>query len=122
MANHVVSWSGDDHIVSLNLSETSSVISFDSILSDKFEASLSDQGTLRMAAMAESQPMHTDSQVIEPNRTKTSTSTPIYPETGTTNHDGSFTRHNKYFFEDGNVTFLVRHVQPSKWYAIRFIV
>ena len=114
MANHIVSWStnSDEHIVSPNLSEASSVVSFDSILSDKPEASLGDQGAPRMAAMAESQHMLTASQVIEPNETRSSISTAICPETGTADHDGSFTRHNKYFFKDGNVTFLVRHVQP----------
>ena len=113
MANRIVSspGSGDGHIISPNLSETSSVISFDSILSDKSEASLGDQCATRLAAMAESQPIHTTFQLIEPNGTRTSTSTTICPETGATGHDGSFMRHSKYFFKDGNVTFLVRLVQ-----------
>jgi hypothetical protein len=114
MAAHIVSWSGDDHIVSPNLSKTPSVTSFDSILSDKSEASLGDQGPLHIAAMAESQPTQTASQVIEPNGTRTSTLTTIHPETDAANRDGLFMRHNKYFFKDGNVTFLVRHIQPSK--------
>jgi hypothetical protein len=108
MANRIVSWSGD-HIVSPDLSDTSSVISFDSILSDKFEASLGDQGAPRMA---ESHPTHTVSQVIEPNGTRTSKSITIHPETDAVDRDGSFMRHDKYFFKDGNVTFLVRNVQP----------
>jgi hypothetical protein len=107
MATRIVSWSCDDHIISPNLSKTPSVTSFDSILSDKSEASLGDQDAPRIAAMAESQPMNTASQVIEPNGTRTSTSTTIYPETGAADNDGSFMRHNKYFFKDGNVTFLV---------------
>jgi hypothetical protein len=111
MANCIVSWSGDDHIVSPNLSETSSVISFDSILSGKSDAFLGDQGAPRMATMAESQPTQTASQVIEPNGTRTLTSTTIHPETDAADRDGSFMRHNKYFFKDGNVSFLVRHVQ-----------
>ena len=61
--------------------------------------------------MAESQPTQTASEVIEPNGTRRSTTTTIYPETSA---DDSFMRHNKYFFEDGNVTFLVRDVQPIK--------
>ena len=109
MANPIVSWSGDDHIVSPNLSETSSVISFDSILSDKPEGSLGDQGAPRMA---ESHPTHTAPQVIEPIGIKTSTSTTIHPESDAADHDDSFMRHNKYFFKDGNVTFLVRDAQP----------
>jgi len=106
MATRMVSWSGDEHSVSPNLSKTPSLISVDSILSDKSEASPSDKG------MAESQPTHTASQMIEPNGTSTSTSTTIYPGTDAADHDGSFMRHNKYFFKDGNVTFLVRDVQP----------
>ena len=96
MATRIVSWSGDEHIVSPNLSKTPSVISVDSILFDKPEAS-------------EPQLTHsTASKVVEPNGTRTSTlaSTTIYPGT-----DGSFVRHNKYFFKDGNVSFLVRDVQ-----------
>jgi len=109
MATRIVSWSGDEHIVSPNLSKTPSVISVDSILSDKPEASPSDQGA--PSYMAEIQPTHTASQVIGPNgiRAPTSTST-IYPGPDAANHDGSFVRHNKYFFKDGNVTFLVRDV------------
>ena len=119
MATRIVSWSDDDHIISPNLSETSSVISFDSILSDKFEGSLGNHGTTHMA---ESHPTHTASQVIEPNGTGTSTSTTIHPEIGAVDRDGSFMRHNKYFFKDGNVTFLVRDAQSWKWYATGFIV
>jgi len=105
MATCIVSWSGDENIVSPNLSKTPSVISVDSILSDKSEASPSDQGAPRMA---ESQPTQRASIVVE----RTSTSTTMYPETDATDRDGSFMRHNKYFFKDGNVTFLVRDVQP----------
>jgi hypothetical protein len=109
MANRIVSWSGDDHIVSPNFSEASSVMSFDSILSDKPEASLGDgdRSASRMAAIAESQPVHTASQVIEPNGTRASTLTTTYPETDAADQNGSFVRHNKYFFKDGNVSFLV---------------
>ena len=106
MATLLVSWSGDEHITSPNLLKIPSVISVDSILSDKPEASLGDQGSLRMA---KSHPTHTAPQVIEPNGTRISTSTTIYPGTNAAaDHDGSFMRHKKYFFRDGNVTFLVR--------------
>ena len=109
MATRIVSWSGDEHIISPNLSKTPSISSVDSIISDKPEASESDQGAPHMA---ESQPTHRAFQVIEPNGTRTSISTTIYPGADAADHDGSFMRHNKYFFKDGNVTFLVRHVQP----------
>jgi hypothetical protein len=107
MATRIVSWGGDKHIILSNLSKTPSVASFDSILSDKSDASPGDQDAPHIAAMAEPQPINTASQVIEPNGTRTSAGTTIYPETGAADHDGSFMRHNKYFFEDGNVTFLV---------------
>jgi hypothetical protein len=107
MATCIVSWGGDKHIASSNLSKTPSVTSFDSILSDKSDASPGDQDAPHVAAMAESQPMNLASQVMESNGTKTLTATTIYPETGAAGYDGSFMRHNKYFFEDGNVTFLV---------------
>ena len=114
MATPIVSWSDPEHIASPSLSKTPSVMFFDSILSDKSEASLGDQDAPRMVTMAESQPTHTASQVIEPNGTRTSTSTTIHPETDAADHDeSSFMRHNKYFFKDGNVSFLVRDVQPS---------
>ena len=123
MATRIVSWSGDDseHIVSPNLSKTSSVVSVNSILSDKFETSL---GALGAPRMIEPQPTHTGSKVIEPNGTRTSTltSTTLYQGTDAADHNGSFRRHHKYFFKDGNVTFLVRDVQLSKRYAISFIV
>ena len=116
MANCIVSWSGDEpcDIVSPNLLKTPSVTSFDSILSDKPEASLGGQGPPHMATMANSQSTQTASQVIEPNGIRTSTAIAMYPETDAADHDDSFMRHEKYFFKDGNVTFLVRDVQPSE--------
>jgi len=120
MATRIVSWSGDEHIISPNFSKTPSISSVNSILSDKPEAfeSESDQSAPHMA---ESQPTRRAFQVFERNAARTSTSTTIYPGTDGTDHDGSFMRHDKYFFKDGNVTFLVRDVQPRKSYAIRFI-
>ena len=109
MATRIVSWSGDEHIVSPNLSKTPSVISVDSILSDKPEVSPGDQGAPRMVEL---QSMHTASQVIEPNGARSSTPTTIFSGTDAADHGDSFMRHNKYFFKDGNVTFLVRGVQP----------
>ena len=107
MASRIVSWSGDEHIVSPNLSKTPSIISVNSIVSDKPEASPGDQDA---PGMAESQPTHTACQGIEPNEIRISTSTTIYPGTEAADHDGSFMRHNKYFFKDGNITFLVREM------------
>jgi len=107
MATYIVSWGGDEHIISPNISKTPSISSVDSILSDKPEASESDQSALHMD---KSQPTHRDFQVIDPNGTTTSKSTNIYLGTDAADHGGSFMQHNKYFFKDGNVTFLVRDV------------
>ena len=116
MANRIVSRSCDERrdIDSPNLSKTPSVTSFDSMLSDKFEASLGDQGAPHMATMAESQPTHMASQVIEPNGIRISTTIDKYPEADSADHESSFMRHDKYFFKDGNVKFLLRDVQSSK--------
>jgi hypothetical protein len=49
------------------------------------------------------------SQVIEPNGTRTLTAAGMYHGPDTV--DGSFVQHHKYFFTDGNVTFLVRDIR-----------
>ena len=100
MASRLVSWGGNEHIVSSNLSETPSIVSVDSILRD---TSPTVQGALQSLAM------NVASQGIEPSRTRTSKSTSTYP--GADAADGSFVRHPKYFFKDGNVAFLVRAVR-----------
>ena len=87
MATRIVSWSGDEHIVSQNLSKTPSVISLDSILSDKPQVPPSDQGA---PYVAESQLTHTASQVIGLNGIRTSTSTAIYPGTDAADHGATY--------------------------------
>ena len=95
MATRIVSWSSNEHRISPSLLKTPSMVSFDSILSDNSETP-SLQG---VPHVAESRVEYVTSQVIEPSETRTYTS------------DGSFMQHQKYFFKDGNVTFLVRDVQ-----------
>jgi hypothetical protein len=106
MATRIVSWGGNEHIVSPSLSKTPSIVSVDSILTDKSQTSSAIQGAPRAA---ESRAKQVASQVIEPNGTRTWRAG-MYP--GPDAADGSFARHNKYFFTDGNVTFLVRDVHP----------
>jgi len=105
MATRIVSWSGKEHTVSPSLSKTPSMVSFDSILSDNSETP-----SLQCAPHAvESWPprvKYVTSQVIETSGTRTCASASMYPGGGAT--DGSFVRHHRYFFKDGNVTFLVR--------------
>jgi hypothetical protein len=95
MASHtgITTWSlaGSDHVISPAGSSAPSIVSVDSILSDTHKKS---HGTLQ----APESPIR--SQAIESlgNSGK-------YPGV-----DGSFIRHPKYFFADGNITFLVRDV------------
>jgi len=51
--------------------------------------------------------------VIEPSgsRACSSASVTVYPARGADAAEGSFIQHHKYFFKDGNVTFLVRDIQ-----------
>ena len=109
MAAHIVSWGSNEKIVSPMLSKTPSMISFDSLNSDDLEARLAVEGAPHATG---SQAKRTDSQVIEPSGCRASSSISVY--LGADGAEGSFKRHHKYFFKDGNVTFLVRDVQPSK--------
>ena len=108
MAAHIVSWGRNEKIVSPRLSKTPSMISFNSILlSDNPETPPVDEGD---PCATGSQVKHTNSQVIEPSGTKACPSASVYP--GADAAEGPFIRHHKYFFKDGNVTFLVRSIQP----------
>jgi hypothetical protein len=98
MAPHVVTSVGDEHTVSPVLSSTPSFVSARSMLSDLLERSPGVQDTFRLA---ESQIQGVRSLVIELSEGRKPTST--YGEGNT-----SFIRHHKYFFPDGNTTFLVR--------------
>ena len=109
MAVHIVSWGSNEKIISPMPSKTTSVISFDSLNSDDLETRPAVEGAPHAT---ESQSKHTNSQVIEPSGSGTGSSVSVYP--GADAAEGSFKRHHKYFFKDGNVTFLVRGVQPSK--------
>ena len=100
-----VSWSGNDHILSHSLSKTQSMVSFDSIPPENPET----PGVEGAPSAAEFRAKHIGSQLTEPSGTRTCTSASIYPGTGEI--DGSFVQHQKYFFKDGNITFLVRGVQ-----------
>jgi hypothetical protein len=52
---------------------------------------------------------HMSPLMIKSSGSETSTSASTYPRADA--GDDSFIRHHKYFFEDGNITFLVRRVQ-----------
>jgi hypothetical protein len=96
MAPHIVSLEKNGHYTSSVLSRS---VSIDSLLSDTRDGSVSaseapcDAGSLGKSTMS---PL-----VIEPGKGKTPRD--FYPGA-----DGPTTRHEKYFFNDGNITFLVR--------------
>jgi hypothetical protein len=95
MAPHVVTSGGDERTVSSVLSSTPSFVSARSMFSDPPERSPGLQETFRIA---ESQIQGVSSLVIDLGGGRKPTST--YRE--------AFIRHHKYFFPDGNTTFVVR--------------
>jgi len=99
MAPHIVTSGGDGHTTSPVLSSTPSFVSARSILSDLPERSPGVQDTFHVAQSHQIQGVR--SLVIELSGGRKPTST--YGEGST-----SFVRHHKYFFPDGNTTFLVR--------------
>jgi hypothetical protein len=104
MATHIVSWGGNDHIISPVGSSTSSIVSIDSILPHKRTT------TVQGAPAAESSAKRMSSLSVEPSGSETLASASTYQRADSV--DDSFIRHHKYFFKDGNVTFLVRGSQP----------
>jgi len=107
MAPHIdtTGWSlagsDSDHVISPpgSLASKPSIVSVDCILSDTHKKSPGANGTPQAA---ESQIKCMDSQAIEPLGNRSSVCK--YPP----GVDNSFIRHPKYFFADGNITFLVR--------------
>jgi hypothetical protein len=90
MATHIVSWGDSKHITSPVNSSKPSIVSIDSI-----QTSLSSK--------------HMSSALTEPSGSETLTPS-AYSRADAA--DTSFERHQKYFFKDGNVTFLVSGVRP----------
>ena len=91
------------------------MISFNSLNSDNLEIRPPVEGT---SYVTKSQATYTSSQVIVPNGSRGSSLVSVHPE-GDAAED-SFVRHHKYFFKDGNVTFLVRDIQSRKL-CVRYI-
>ena len=91
MATHIVSWGDSKHITSPVNSSKPSIVSIDSI-----QTSLLSK--------------HMSSVLTEPSGSGTLTPASAYPRADAA--DTSFERHQKYFFKDGNVTFLVSGVRP----------
>ena len=100
MATHTVSWGGTEDPISPVPSSTPSIVSIDSALS--YESNTS--STVREATGPTPVAKLMDFLLVESSGSETSASTQHRADTA---HE-SFTRHHKYFFKDGNVTFLVR--------------
>ena len=101
MAPHVVSFGGTEHYISPVRSRSASIVTVDSILSDTHEISLSVPEAPRAAESRARAKGAMSYLMIEPGRGKTPGSS--YPGA-----DDPFLRHEKYFFKDRNITFLVR--------------
>ena len=97
MAPHVVAQGLDEHTISPVLSSATTFVSVGSIPSSIPERS---PGVQEAFSAAASRTMSMGSTVIELSGGGTPTNMHLEA-------DVSFTRHRKYFFPDGNVTFLV---------------
>ncbi|KAF8270191.1 hypothetical protein EI94DRAFT_1723338 [Lactarius quietus] len=102
MADRIVSWSDNKHCMSPVMSSTASIISFDSAFSDtqsyrEMSPTASEVPQLPSAG-AESDAKHANLIKFPEEET---------PRDGHATPDESFVRHDMYFFNDGNVTFLI---------------
>ena len=107
MAARIVSWGTKAKIAPPMLSKTPSMVSFNSLNSDNLETRPPVEGAPHATR---SQAKYTSSQVIDPSGGRAPSSVSVYR--GDDAAEDSFIRHHKYFFKDGNVTFLVRDIQP----------
>jgi hypothetical protein len=106
MATHIVSWGDNEHVISPAPSSTPSIVSVDSVLLHGPDTSSTVQEATGPAS--ESSTKRMSSLLAEPSGSETSTLASTCQKADTA--DDSFKRHHKYFFKDGNVTFLVRGV------------
>ena len=97
MAPHITTWGDNEHVISPVGSSTASVVSVESILLDPTKISLDTDENPRIA--------NSRIKWIGPQATKL----PGNRSSAGMNSGGgdSFIRHPKYFFIDGNITFLV---------------
>ena len=101
----IVSRGNNVKTVAHKLSETPPMISFNSLLPKNLETRLA----VEVLHATQFQAKHTSSQVIEPSKSRASSSVSVYP--GADVAECSFMRHHKYFFKDRNIIFLVREIQ-----------
>ena len=98
----IVSSGGNEHVTAPS-PKAPFIVTVDSILPEKLP-------TAQNTPPADGpRAKYMSSQVIEPSGTRASWTSSMCPWVGAA--DDSFVRHHKYFFEDGNVVFLVRGLQ-----------
>jgi hypothetical protein len=119
MATHIVAWGGgsandSDYTLSpvasvsdISSTQASSIVSVDSIVRHKRTAT-----SAVRAPGSESLAKCMSSLSVEPSRNETETEITATTYSRVDLNDESFIRHHKYFFSDGNVTFLVSGSQP----------
>ncbi|KAF8504683.1 hypothetical protein F5888DRAFT_774080 [Russula emetica] len=105
MATQIVFWGGNERIISPVPSSTPSIVCVDSVVSHERETSSTVQEATGPGPAPESLAKRMVSLLAGPSGGETSTSTRTYQRVDTA--DDSFTHHHKYFFKDGNVSFLV---------------
>ena len=105
MAHRVVSWSDNELCTSPVLSSATSIVSFDSTFSDtESDWKMSPTASEAHLPSASFEAKHTNlPKFLEEEST---------PRGRHTTPDKSFVRHDRYFFKDGNVTFLVCGLLP----------
>jgi hypothetical protein len=100
MAPHITTWGDNEHVISPVSSSTASIVAVESILLDPTKNSLDIDENPRVA-----------NSRIGPQATKLpGNRSSIGINSGA---DDSFIRHPKYFFMDGNITFLVCNVHDG---------
>lgn len=111
MASHTIYWGDDDHTVSSVLPSTPSIVSVGSLLSHERETSSAASLQGATGPARESLAKRMSSLLAKRSERETLTSVGTSQRADAAGDD-SFRRHHKYFIKDGNVTFLVRGVQP----------
>ena len=102
MATHIA-WGGNEDLISPVPSSTPSIVPIDSAFSHERNTSSTVQEATGPSTH-ESFAKLMSFLLAEPSGGETSASKHQRADTA----DDSFTRHHKYFFKDGNITFLVR--------------
>ena len=123
MSGHIVSWSDSGIRISPVMSSAARIVSFDSTFSDTYP----DNSQVPPSASKASGLPGAGLGAIHANTVGRSEEGKTL-RSGYTTSDDSFIRHDSYFFDDGNVTFLVRGLlcmytqrtdQPAGWwYAV----